>query len=75
MNELIPTIQNRDIPEDWDYSESVKKEKQIMWKWKNVTIESIREKLESNSEIPSLARLTTKEGKSFPRSIEKLKKV
>ncbi len=39
------------------------------------TIESIREKLESNSEIPSLARLTTKEGKSFPRSIEKLKKV
>ncbi len=24
MNELIPTIQNRDIPENWDYDESVK---------------------------------------------------
>ncbi len=43
MNELIPTIQNRDIPEDWDYSESVKKERQIVWKWKNITIEMLHE--------------------------------
>ncbi len=30
MNELIPTIQNRDVPEDWNYDKEVEKGKQYL---------------------------------------------
>ncbi len=43
MNELIPTIQNRDMPEDWNYDESVKLMKVKIYKLKTLTREVYHE--------------------------------
>ncbi len=43
MNDLVPTIQNRTLPEKWDYDESVEKVKGLINKWKDMTIEWLDE--------------------------------
>lgn len=43
MNELVPIIQKPGLPSKWDYDKSVKKVKQQIYKWKNLTIEMANE--------------------------------
>lgn len=43
MRELVPVIEKPELPEHWDYDESVKKVINFVYKWKNLTIEILEE--------------------------------
>lgn len=43
MDMNISPIKNKELPEAWDYDESVKKVKSLSYKWKNITNEIMHE--------------------------------
>ncbi len=43
VDELIGKIEDRTLPQDWDYDESVNKIKTLIYKWKNMTLELLQE--------------------------------
>lgn len=43
MNDLVSVIENRTIPKNWNYEESIKKIKPLIYKWKNITIKILHE--------------------------------
>lgn len=54
MKKELVLVTEPQLPEKWDYEESVKKVKQIIYKWKNLTIE-IAQELKIAREILSLS--------------------
>lgn len=43
MNELLVIEEKPKIPTNWNYEKSVKKVKQVVYKWKNITAELAKE--------------------------------
>ena len=43
MNELIEKVPPPEIPEEWEYDESVQKTKSNLYTWKHITLEILNE--------------------------------
>jgi hypothetical protein len=43
MHDLIPVIQDRTVPKEWDYQESIKKVRNLILRWTTITIEILHE--------------------------------
>lgn len=57
MNELI-TLQPPQVPDNWNYDESVKKTKQILYRWKNLTAELANELWVAREKLRAQGRRT-----------------
>jgi len=47
----VKTISKRVLPKDWDYDKSVKKVKQLTYKWKSITVEILNELWIANEKL------------------------